>query len=274
LFRTDGTTAGTIRLSFGHGDLGGFAKFNGYVYFNGRDLATGMPGLYRTDGTETGTAFVTPVNIENLPSQMFANNTDEWLIFAAVDSTHGQEVWRSDGTAAGTQMIEDMFPGTEGSFPAAFTRFGAEVYFVARTAEADFGVWATDGTNVRLVRRVTLITGIEIQATPNAAYFTGDDVIYISDGTSAGTRALTARPGKTYHSPELLTATPLGLFFTANDGQLTGRPFSTDGTVALRLGENVGTTSPPIGVANGPGAGVYVISSDGVTGQELWLQRK
>jgi len=32
------------------------------------------------------------------------------LIFAATDPAHGTELWRSDGTAAGTALIKDINP--------------------------------------------------------------------------------------------------------------------------------------------------------------------
>jgi ELWxxDGT repeat protein len=39
------------------------------------------------------------------------------LIFAASDNYTGSEIWKSDGTAAGTVQIKDIVPGSSGSDP-------------------------------------------------------------------------------------------------------------------------------------------------------------
>src|SRR5512143_1861870 len=37
------------------------------------------------------------------------------LLFFATDDAHGRELWRSDGTADGTQLVRDIRPGPLGS---------------------------------------------------------------------------------------------------------------------------------------------------------------
>ena len=39
------------------------------------------------------------------------------VYFSATDATHGDELWRSDGTAAGTVLVKDINPGSAGSVP-------------------------------------------------------------------------------------------------------------------------------------------------------------
>ena len=40
-------------------------------------------------------------------------NVNGTLFFAADDGTNGKELWKSDGTAAGTVMVKDINPGTK-----------------------------------------------------------------------------------------------------------------------------------------------------------------
>src|SRR5436190_5937426 len=40
------------------------------------------------------------------------------LYLRAYDPTHGFELWKSDGTAQGTVLVKDIYPGSEGSRPS------------------------------------------------------------------------------------------------------------------------------------------------------------
>jgi ELWxxDGT repeat protein len=41
----------------------------------------------------------------------YLTNVGGTLFFAADDGTHGNELWRSDGTGAGTRLVKDINPG-------------------------------------------------------------------------------------------------------------------------------------------------------------------
>jgi ELWxxDGT repeat protein len=45
------------------------------------------------------------------------------LFFVANDGTHGREPWISDGSAAGTRIIDDVRPGPRNSHAGEFTEF-------------------------------------------------------------------------------------------------------------------------------------------------------
>jgi ELWxxDGT repeat protein len=66
------------------------------------------------------------------------------LIFAGHDSEHGSELWKSDGTAAGTTLPADLVPGAVGSGPDEFTTVGDSVYFVAGDGNGASQLWRTN----------------------------------------------------------------------------------------------------------------------------------
>ena len=59
----------------------------------------------------------------------------------------GEELWRTDGTGAGTRLVKDIYPGTEGSWPAEITVLGGKLLFRATDGGPyDYALWESDGT--------------------------------------------------------------------------------------------------------------------------------
>ncbi|HEV8242318.1 MAG TPA: ELWxxDGT repeat protein [Thermoanaerobaculia bacterium] len=123
LWRSDGTAAGTYPLGdAAHGSdqlsPSGFAELGGRLYFPGYQDATGRE-LWSTDGTLAGTQRVTdlgPGGASGLPfGYRGIGAVAGRLWFAGDDGNSGVEWWQSDGTAAGTSLLEDLTPGRGGS---------------------------------------------------------------------------------------------------------------------------------------------------------------
>lgn len=68
------------------------------------------------------------------------------VVFNMSSIGHGDELWFSDGTQAGTALVKDITPGPTGSFMNHSMQAGARVCFTTGTQSQDTKLWFTDGT--------------------------------------------------------------------------------------------------------------------------------
>ena len=71
---------------------------------------------------------------------------DDTLFFTAEDSTHGRELWKSDGTEEGTVLVKDIQPGGVSAFPRSLTDVEGVLFFVAGEQYSRHQLWRSDGT--------------------------------------------------------------------------------------------------------------------------------
>jgi ELWxxDGT repeat protein len=65
---------------------------------------------------------------------------------------HGEELWKSDGTAANTVLVKDIRPGPTGSNPAFFAVLGNSLFFAADDGEHGYELWDPKVRRARIVR--------------------------------------------------------------------------------------------------------------------------
>src|SRR5262245_16221248 len=66
--------------------------------------------------------------------------------FAADDGVNGIELWKSDGTAAGTVLVKNIRSGATGSNPASLTNVNGTLFFKANDGVNGIELWKSDGT--------------------------------------------------------------------------------------------------------------------------------
>ncbi|HEV8580370.1 MAG TPA: ELWxxDGT repeat protein [Thermoanaerobaculia bacterium] len=166
------------------------------------------------------------------------------VFFAASDGIHGFELWRSDGTMAGTRLVADVCPGSCASTPQRITVVGGTVFFVADDGLHGFELWRSDGTAAGTALVKDLIPPDGPAHIHGLAQLNGKllfaisgldrrDELWQTDGTAAGTvRVADFEPGSDSVALEPLARLGGKLVFFGND-PAHGREFwVTDGTAA------------------------------------------
>ncbi len=208
LWRTDGTPAGTVQVTSAVLMNSPPVLSGGVAYFVGDDGTSGNE-LWLTDGTEAGTRRVKDIHAGAADglSTFAADLTDVGgtLFFIADDGSTGNEVWRSDGTDAGTQKVKEIGPGADAAAQPYIGELfvaGGTLYFPADDGSTGLELWKSDGTEAGTTVVADIGPGPEdginvetIRVVDDTMYFTADDGVtgieyWRSDGTLAGTLPL------------------------------------------------------------------------------------
>ncbi len=261
LWRTNGTATGTymvkdITTGTDNYDspLSGFPEyfsaFDGKVYFRATDGSHGFE-LWSTDGTDEGTAMVKDIyeggsgSLNPTSTTKFIAYKDELYFAAKSSSDRGFELWKTDGTEAGTVLVKDILSEDgKSSDPKELIVFNDLLFFVAKTNNNNYEIWYTDGTGTGTVRLSNLPDNErpkteEMMVFKDMLIFKGqlDNGLELwkTDGTEAGTMEIKdINPGTGWGAPygDKMVELNGELFFKGETEDLGYELWKTDGTEA------------------------------------------
>jgi ELWxxDGT repeat protein len=277
----------TYVTSFKTNNLGGPSRtvqVGPKLFFTAYDPVHGRE-LWSTDGTPAGTSMVKDIlpGTGDGAAEFYELTTcvmNGILYFRGNDGVTGTELWRSDGTSAGTYMVKDLYPGNYNSTIGYLTTVGNLVYFTASTGST---LWKTDGTTAGTIAIMGFNVASNLVAFKNKLYFAADNnnsgqELWRSAGTAQTTIKLKDLNGVFGASlPCNFHATGNALYFTAAT------------SAGWELWKTTGTTASTVMVKDiNPGGGngaadtysdlymahigniLYFRANDGVHGYQLW----
>ena len=76
-----------------------------------------------------------------MPTRANLINVQGTLYFTAYTTAYGTELWRSNGTSAGTGIVGDIIAGSSSSNPSNLTVAGAVLYFTILDTHGNYRLW-------------------------------------------------------------------------------------------------------------------------------------
>lgn len=283
LWQSDGTAPGTVEIGNLPGQLPGapspqqLTPFDDTrFFFTAQNDATGRE-LWWSDGTTAGTSLVKDIYpgfigaLSDPPDSHPLTVAGGRIYFMAMTATSGRELWTSDGTDAGTQLVKDIRPGGASSDPRGIANLGGTLLFMANDGTHGQELWSSDGSDAgtQLVKDIRAGSSSSTTATVafvelgGLLYFWANDgsgtQLWRTDGTAAGTQLFDAGGFGTQ-----LTRIGDSLYYVRG-----GSLWTSDGTPAGTL-EVPGTQGlSPVGL-RGVGSRIAFSGDDGANGRELW----
>lgn len=245
---SDGSLSAVSRVSmldYSTGHPLSLGRLGEDLIFKATSLSEGEE-LWKTDGTAGGTVLLKDIYQGQLGS--FPKSSvvlGDLILFSAESydgaSEYGTELWKTDGTTQGTQMVKDIYVGKRGSSPAIAIVWNGVAYLSAGSESSGQELWRSDGTEVGTYMVKEINEGEDGSDVWDFAvmgdwlYFSaessrGDRELWKTDGTESGTQLVKdILPGEEGSYPDELFVMGDTLFFRART-ELGTELWKSDGT--------------------------------------------
>ncbi|HWJ26772.1 MAG TPA: ELWxxDGT repeat protein, partial [Flavisolibacter sp.] len=251
LWRSDGTGDGTYLVKdINPGKSSSFPDdltfLKGSLLFRAQDFDNGSE-LWLSNGNGDGTKLLKDINTTTTDNSdagfMFKGIgvSGNGILFNAFTPKLGGELYKSDGTSAGTVLLNDIATGVDWSYPNNYLSKNKLTYFIADDATGT-AIYRTDGTPGGLKRVTAYINRpvyfvVNYNVNDNGLVFytlgnrsTGALELWRSNGTDAGTFLLT--PNLSYYYSNYVEVIGKTVFFVAGDVNTGYELWKSDGTIA------------------------------------------
>ena len=200
------------------------------------------------------------------------------ILFVADDTIHGFELWSTDGTPGGTQLVKDVHPGVgHGIVPQYWTRApltvaDGRVFFAGRDSASNIRLWCSDGTAAGTVK--VSDEGFSGPSKTTGFAVLGDSVYYrASSGLWRGSATEVELVTSVSGGPNDIEVMGGTLFFHAQD-ESGYELWSSDGSAAgtqrlVDVQPGPGSSYPSLLTAIG--SQLFFSANDGTHGRELWV---
>ena len=310
LWKTDGTSSGTVLIKDIGGSLGSYAFIGDIVPVNGQvaigvldndgtpfDKSDDQVTLWKSDGTTSGTVLVKDFgpmsSVGDISDAAFLVELNGKVYGAVKTSTSGTELWRSDLTSTGTVIVNDIVSGAVGSYPEDVTALGGQLFFSANNIFNGRELWTSDGTSSGTVMLEDLKSGtygsyprpltpfggeyyfgavdIGADVTPGTA----DDVsqLWKTDGTTGGATMVDSFGADSFTPFPNLTVAGSTLFGVVNTAANGSELWMTDGTTGgAQLVKEIrsGSDGSYPYYLTNVNGTLFFSANDGTNGNELW----
>ena len=197
LFSSDGSDTGTVLVKdicpgACSGDPQELFDGGSKLYFHANHPNLGGQ-LYGSDGTAIGTDTVNTTVTKG--GGQFANMNGETFFVGGMFSTTGSELYKTNGTSAGTILVKDIYPGVTGGMASNIFVVGNKLFFAGNDLSG-YGLFTSDGSvgNATKILSMNFNTAqFSYRGSHNSKfYFSYNDSIngqelWASDGTIGGT---------------------------------------------------------------------------------------